>query len=137
MARLATTLRPFAPKKRRKDDGYYEDPLPHVANYAALVRIANTFLMGTGYNQFTQLESPTVSPYSLHGLALGAVGVYETLCARTPGHYDIRDVNDALLSNYTEITSVPGIKRAVFGSFFDLEKIDAMCHDHGMTFTER
>ncbi|CAO3568856.1 unnamed protein product [Mortierella alpina] len=99
VAQLANSLRPFAPKRTINDEGYYEEPQAHVANQAALVRIANTFLMGTGYDQFTQLESPRVSPSSLHALALGPVGIYETLCARTAGHYDIQDVNGTLLSN--------------------------------------
>ncbi|KAG9319787.1 hypothetical protein KVV02_005068 [Mortierella alpina] len=92
----------------------------HVANYAALVRIANTFLllMGTGYHQFTQLESSTVSPSSLHSLALGAVGIYET-CARTSGHFDIRHVNNILLSDYIDITTVPGNKQCHGLAFAD------------------
>jgi len=137
VAQLANSLRPFAPKRTLSDEGYYEEPQAHVANQAALVRIANTFLMGTGYHQFTQLESPRVSPSSLRALALGPVGIYETLCARTAGHYDIQDVNGTLLSNYADITTIPGNKRAVMGSFFDMETIDATCHSHGLSFADR
>ncbi|KAF9935643.1 hypothetical protein BGZ70_006908, partial [Mortierella alpina] len=36
VAQLANTLRPFTPKRRIKDDGYYEDAVAHVANHAAL-----------------------------------------------------------------------------------------------------
>jgi hypothetical protein len=137
VAQLANSLRPFVPKRTINDEGYYEEPQAHVANQAALVRIANTFLMGTGYHQFSQLESPRVSPSSLHALALGPVGIYETLCARTAGHYDIQDVNGTLLSNYADITTIPGNKRAVMASFFDMETIDATCHSHGLSFADR
>ncbi|KAF9271101.1 hypothetical protein BGZ68_004223, partial [Mortierella alpina] len=44
VAKLANILRRFSPKKIERDDGSFTDAAPHVVHYAALVRIANTFL---------------------------------------------------------------------------------------------
>lgn len=137
VAYLANILRQFSPKKFENEDGSFTEVAPHVTSYAALVRIANTFLEGTGYHQFCQRQSPTVSPASMHCLNLGAVGIYETLCARTSGHFDVNDIDNNLLSDYKDITTYPKNKRAVFGAFFDLERIDSICSKHGLTFANR
>ena len=115
VAKLANDLRPFAPKKT---EGQGEDPAPHVARYAALVRIANILLDGTGYGCFCQKDSPIISPASLHGLALGSVGLYEALCAQEPGHFDIRDARNDPLTDYKDVTGYLPNKRAVFCCVF-------------------
>ncbi|KAF9952712.1 hypothetical protein BGZ72_005978 [Mortierella alpina] len=107
VAKLANILRQFGPKKIKKYDGSFAAAAPHDANYAALVRIANTFLKGAGYDQFCQRESPTVSPASVHALNLGAVGLYKILCAKAAGHFGTRDTDHNLLSNYKHITIHP------------------------------
>ncbi|KAF9554471.1 hypothetical protein EC968_009644, partial [Mortierella alpina] len=67
VANLANALRPYAHQK----DGSQAKGPGHVAQCAAIVRIANVVLDGTGYSQFCQKDAPIISPASLHGLALG------------------------------------------------------------------
>ncbi|KAF9093787.1 hypothetical protein BGX27_001569, partial [Mortierella sp. AM989] len=138
VATLANSLRPFIPKRRLGRNGQRTQPsIPHVALRAPLVIIANTVLQLTGYNQFTRRITPQVSAGSLHGLALGAVGMYEVFCARSPGRFDVKDIEGKPLTGYRNITRFPANKKAVFGAFLDMTKVHRICEDHGLEFADR
>jgi hypothetical protein len=36
-----------------------------------------------------------------------------------------------------QVSSNPGLKRAIMGAFFDIKKIDNICHEYGMEFSNR
>lgn len=135
VAYLANTLRPFVAKRRLDDDGV-QAPLAHVTTRAPFMVLGNALLRATGYHPFTKTICPLVSPSSTLALLLGAPGVYETLCSPTPGHFDIQAAEQGMLTNVNKTTSSAN-KRAIFGSFFDLDKVDSLCASHGLEFANR
>jgi len=138
VAALANCLRPFIPKRRPRSDGKgYQDSLAHVALRAPIVLIANHVLRATGYTDFTRRISPQASSASLHGLQLGAVGLFETLCSKNEGRFDVHDKRGQKLTNYMTIQSSPENKRVMFESFFDMDKVESICNDHGLKFRNR
>ncbi|KAF9972997.1 hypothetical protein BGZ73_003796 [Actinomortierella ambigua] len=72
-----------------------------------------------------------------HALQLGPQQLFETLCAPTPGHFDIAGANGMLLTGVADVTASKGNKKTVFSSFFDLSKIESLCRDHGLQFRDR
>ncbi|KAK3816156.1 MAG: hypothetical protein J3Q66DRAFT_431801 [Benniella sp.] len=137
IARIANILRPYVPKRRELPDGTFVDHLPHVALRAPLALIANRALLIAGYNHFTRRITPLISADTVHGLALGAVGMYEVLCSSQPGRFDVRDAEGNSLTNVLNITRYPANKEAIFGAFFDMRRIKAVCKDHGLVFNNR
>ncbi|KAF9947290.1 hypothetical protein BGZ65_008945, partial [Modicella reniformis] len=125
------------PKRRKLPDESMADSIPHVTLRAPLVIIANSVLQITGYSHFTRRVAPLVSAGSLHGLALGAVGIYEVFCSQIQGRFDVLDAKDTLLTSVADVTRFPENKRAVFGAFFDMRKIDEVCEDYGLIFANR
>ncbi|KAK3815084.1 MAG: hypothetical protein J3Q66DRAFT_343783 [Benniella sp.] len=99
--------------------------------------IANSVLRAAGYSHFTQKVSPQLSTASLHGLQLGAVGVYETLCSRNKRQFDVRDSNGELITNYLTVQSSTANKRTMFASFLDMTKVNKICGEHGLIFRDR
>ncbi|KAF9943664.1 hypothetical protein BGZ70_005598 [Mortierella alpina] len=135
--KIGRLLGPFVPKRRPADDGSKtRDALPHVTLRAPLALIANTVLRLTGYSQFTRRLSPHISVASVHALNLGAVGMYEVLSGGG-GLFDIKDRHGTYLTSARPITADPLNKRAVFGAFFDINKIDQICVKHGLVFRDR
>jgi hypothetical protein len=138
VADLANLLRPFIPKRRLRSDGKgYQDPLAHVALQAPIVLIANSVLRAAGYPQFTRRITPQTSSASLHGLQLGAVGLYETFCSKAGRQFDVQDASKNPLTNYLTLQSSTENKKAIFESFFDMRKVEKVCSDHGLTFRDR
>ncbi|KAI8356533.1 hypothetical protein B0O80DRAFT_28243 [Mortierella sp. GBAus27b] len=137
MADIGNALWPYVPKRRVSPDGTTATSFPHLALRAPLVMIANCVLTMTGYTEFTRKISPLVSSGAMHGLALGAVGLYEVFCGQTKDRFDTFDINGTPLTNVGEVTRVPGNKKAIIGSFFDLRKIDEVCKKHGLVFADR
>ncbi|KAG0209409.1 hypothetical protein BGX31_002132, partial [Mortierella sp. GBA43] len=137
VARLANQLRPFIPKRRPKPGANgTEESLPHVVLRLPVVLISNAVLRLSGYHDFTRSIAPEISPSSLHGLALGSIGLYEVLGSSGPNNFDI-SFEGSPITKRPQVSSKPGIKRAIMGAFFDLKKIDNICHEHGMEFSSR
>jgi hypothetical protein len=134
MTRVINLIRPFVPKQTRTDKGDFEDPEPHVALHLPFVVIANQFLRAAGYTEFTRRMSASLSLGSRYALPLGPGGIYEVLCSQSPGRYDIQDVAGAPI---TSLVAARKNKDTVLASFFDLTKIHAICHEHGLTFSDR
>ncbi|KAI8361692.1 hypothetical protein B0O80DRAFT_165575 [Mortierella sp. GBAus27b] len=138
VAYLANLLRLFIPKRRPRADGKgYQDSLAHVALRAPIVLIANSVLRAAGYPEFTRRNAPQTSSASLHGLQLGAVGLYEAFCGRGERQFDVQDASKNPLTNYITLQSSPENKRAIFESFFNMRKVEKVCSDHGLTFRDR
>lgn len=138
VAMLANTLGPFVPKRRPKSDGKgTQGSIPHVALRAPLVIISNVVLRLAGYPAFTRKLAPEISTSANHALALGAMGIYEVLCSRAENHFDVAKADGSPLTLQMQIFQHPDNKRAIMGSFFDMEKIDKICHDHGLEFRDR
>ncbi|KAF9342909.1 hypothetical protein BGX34_007488, partial [Mortierella sp. NVP85] len=137
VAELANTLRPFIPKRRkRSDDKGFQDSLAHVALRAPIVMIANSVLRATGYSNFTRRISPQPSTASLHGLQLGAVGLYETLCGKGERQFDVQDSDGEKITNYLTVQSSAAMKQTLFASFFDVKKMNEICSKHGLVFRD-
>lgn len=138
VAMIVNTLGPFIPKRRPKSDGPgTQESIPHVALRAPFAFIANTILRATGYHSFTRRVVPGIVAGAIHGLAMGATGMYEVFCAKSPGHFDINDFSGSPLTYVKKAVSPPQNKKAVFGSFFDMDHIHHICRAHGLTFADR
>ncbi|KAF9271153.1 hypothetical protein BGZ68_004144, partial [Mortierella alpina] len=135
VADVVNFLRPYVPKRRvDPQTNRSKASLPHIALRAPFVLIANTILEAAGYSEFTRRMMPQIAPSSLHAIALGATGMYEVLCAETPGHFDVKGADRMALRNYKNVTLVPGNKAAIFEQFFDMQKVDDACRTHGLLF---
>lgn len=136
VADLANRLRPYIPKRRQDKDGRYEAPLAHVAARAPFLILGNCILRAAGYHPFTKTTSPQISPSSTQALPLGAPGMYEVFCASAAEHFDVKTACQKPLTNISD-TVKPDNKRAIFGSFLDLDKVDFLCAEHGLKFANR
>lgn len=58
-------------------------------------------------------------------------------CSRSPNQFDIVGADGLPLTNRDQVLEYPGAKRAVTGAFFDLAKIEKLCHKHGLEFKDR
>ncbi|KAF9571998.1 hypothetical protein EC968_010475 [Mortierella alpina] len=142
VAHLVNTMRPYFPKRwiKNEQDGSdtpsakTEPHTPHITLRAPFVFLANAFLRAAGYPQFIRRVAPQVSPAALHSLLLSASGIYEILCSREANHFDILDSDGLPL---THVRIVPRHKEAVFGAFFNLDRINEICHAHGIRFANR
>jgi hypothetical protein len=130
VATLVNTLRPYVPKRQSSTQG----SLAHVALRAPVVYIANAIFRATGYHKFTRIISPSVSPSSLYGLILNGRSVFDFFCSNRENQFSIVDLTGERLSWGK---NVAGMKRQVFGAFFDLHGIDKICQSHGLTFANR
>ena len=126
VARLANLLRPFVPKRRSSSDG----SLPHITLRVPIVLIANAVLRATGYHHFMRIVCPQISPASLQGLILGARGLYEVFCARTPHQFDVVGVDNTQITDGHNVTRVKGNRKRVFEAFFDLSAVEDICKKH-------
>ncbi|KAI8346860.1 hypothetical protein B0O80DRAFT_430660 [Mortierella sp. GBAus27b] len=59
------------------------------------------------------------------------------LRATGPNQFDIVGADGLPLTNRDQVLEYPGAKRAVTGAFFDLAKIEKLCHKHGLEFKDR
>ncbi|KAF9556311.1 hypothetical protein EC968_008318 [Mortierella alpina] len=134
VAYLANIIRPYVPKRRTDDNGL-KPPIAHVTTRAPFMVLGNALLRATGYHPFTKRICPLVSPSSTQALLLSAPAVYETLCSPAPGHFDIKAADHAMLTSVNNTTSAAN-KRAVFDSFFDLDKVNSLCASHGLEFAD-
>ncbi|KAI8351002.1 hypothetical protein B0O80DRAFT_120237 [Mortierella sp. GBAus27b] len=137
VAKIVNTLRPFVPKRRinPKNTGPKTlTPIAHVTLRAPIMIIANAVLRMTGYPHFTRRISPHVSPSSTHTLHLDAIGMYEVLCPKAAGHFDVLDTDRNLL---TTVANVRANKEAIFGAFFNTDKMQQLCRQHGLKFADR
>jgi len=133
VATLVDILRPFVPKRQSSTKG----SLAHVALRAPVVYIANTIFRATGYHKFVRDVSPSVSPSSLYGLILNARSIYEVFCSTREKQFSIVDVTGERLTRVPKVTEAAGIRRQVFGAFFDLHGVNKICRGHGLTFANR
>src|SRR5690606_5943011 len=81
--------------------------------------------------------SPITSTGARHAIGLNAVGIYEAFCADLPNRFDIKDATGNDLTNLFTLRSSSENKKAVFGAFFDLQKIKKCCSDRGLKFMYR
>lgn len=130
--KLGRILWPFVPNRDAKHEA-----IAHVALRAPIALIANSLLRFTGYHEFTRKIAPTFSTSSLHGLGLNAVGLYEVLCSAGKNHYDVNDASGKPLTDAAKITNPVANKRAIFEAFFNMDKVDKLCNDHGLSFHDR
>ena len=128
--KLAGLLYPYVPKKSPG-----KVSISHVTLHAPIVLIANSILRSTGYHEFTRKMAPVASTSSLHSLALGAMGVFEVFCAKG-GMFNVNDASGEILTAGGNAT-LPENKPAIFGAFFDLERLKMICYDHGLRFYNR
>ncbi|KAF9343017.1 hypothetical protein BGX34_007345, partial [Mortierella sp. NVP85] len=118
-------------------DGTIVEHLPHIALRAPLAMIANRTLQIAGYSHFTRRITPLISAGSVHALALGSVGVYEVFCGQSKRRFDVQDAEGNPLTSVADVTRFPANKEAVFGAFFDMRRVKAVCKDHGLVFANR
>jgi len=122
---IANTLGPYIPKRRPNLDGNgTQESISHVALRAPLVTLANAVLRAAGYPAFARKIAPEIPTSSLHSLALGAAGIYEVLCSAAEDQFDVVNADGSPLTQQMQISQHSGNKRAIMGSFFDVERID-------------
>jgi hypothetical protein len=134
ITKLVTLLRPYIPKRCPDSDGTYHEATPHVTLRAPLVLIANTILRATGYHRFTRDVSPQISPSTPQSLILGAKGMFEVFCGKSDNQYSIVGLSGSPLINGNDVSRN---KQAIFGSFFNMEKLQSLCRSHGLVFADR
>ncbi|KAF9949899.1 hypothetical protein BGZ70_001592 [Mortierella alpina] len=138
VADIVNAFRPYVPKREQDAEGSTTNkPFPHIVLRAPFVLIANSLLRAAGYHDFVRRMMPQIAPSSLHALHLGAVGLYEVLCAESEWHFDVRDINGDPLTTGDDVTKVAGNKQAIFSQFFNLAEIDRLCRAHGLQFNMR
>ncbi|CAO3565153.1 unnamed protein product [Mortierella alpina] len=124
VAEIVNAFRPYIPKRQQDEDGATTTkPFPHIVLRAPFVLIANSLLRAAGYHEFVRRMMPQIAPSSLHALHLGAVGIYEVLCAESARHFDVRDTNGDALTNQNDVTKVTGNKQAIFAQFFNWPRL--------------
>ncbi|KAF9102463.1 hypothetical protein BGX30_009302, partial [Mortierella sp. GBA39] len=88
----------------------------------------------TGCSQFTRRFASAPSAASLHPMPLGAAALYDTLCWKAPGHFDIYDANGKPISSVTIVTKN---KEDTFANFFDMKSIRKTCSKYKLKFCFR
>ncbi|KAG0346079.1 hypothetical protein BG004_002468 [Podila humilis] len=72
-----------------------------------------------------------------HALHLGPQQLFETLCAPSPGHFDIEGADGTSLTSIADVTALKANKMTIFNSFFDLDKVESLCWQPGLQFNNR
>jgi hypothetical protein len=134
VVKLANLFRPYIPRRGQDSNDTSSESIAHVALRAPLVLIANAILKATGYHQFTREICPQIPPSSVQGLILGARGIFEVFCGRSDNQYSIVGNNGSPLTNGNDVSKN---KEAIFGSFFNAERIQELCQSHGLKFIYR
>ncbi|KAF9167971.1 hypothetical protein DFQ26_002196 [Actinomortierella ambigua] len=138
LVKITNLLRPFVPKRWPKQDGSGDRAhTPHVVTRAPIVVIANAVLRATGYSKFARRLAPQVSDMSLHSLQLGASTLYEVLCSRGKGKFDAKDSSGALFASSAQAMVSEDNKNAMYKAFFNMDKVNRICKDHGLVFNNR
>jgi hypothetical protein len=135
---IANWLRPYVP--RRVQSEMRDGTRPAAAHFllrSPVAIIANNVLRATGYSQFCRKLFPEVSPASVHGLQIGAPSLYEIFGDSINGDFDIKDHNHNTITNLTMIKSTEEGRRAIFSNFFDVDRIEQICDEHGLLFRHR
>ncbi|KAI8098875.1 uncharacterized protein BX664DRAFT_8905 [Halteromyces radiatus] len=139
MITLYNTLRPYIPVNGNKAT---------IAEKLPFVFLGNAILHTAGYSKLMQRPFPTVTASALHALPLGAVETYEIFGSkftetgnegkgkqkREAPLVQMKQADGKIIKNSTLAL---GYKDDVFGSIFDLQKINAICDKNSMTFRQR
>ncbi|KAK3808256.1 MAG: hypothetical protein J3R72DRAFT_428373 [Linnemannia gamsii] len=131
VVRIVKALSPYTPKRVKNSSGGTSSPTPNPASMIKVVLLSNHILRYTGYSQFTKRFAPAPSVASLHPVPLGAAALYDALCWKAPGHFDIHDANGKPISSVTIATKN---KEDTFANFFDMESIHKMCSKYKLKF---
>jgi hypothetical protein len=135
VARLCNILRPYVPKHQPNKD-LDKDPTAHITLRAPIILIANTLFRVTGYHEFCQSICPQHSTASLHPLPLTSANIYEMFCSKNGNQFDVFDSDNKAISSVQSATN-PDNKRSVFEGFFDMDKVDQICHENNIKFANR
>ena len=137
---IVNTLRPFVPRRnhRTKPDGTRTSLHPPlVCLRAPIVIISNAILCATGHPEFTSKISPHSSAGAPTALILNASGIYETLCQRKEGCFNVKDRAGNFISAIAHVTTPVENKDAVLGGFLDLGQVKKICSKHDLDFIGR
>ncbi|KAF9355573.1 hypothetical protein BGX26_006384 [Mortierella sp. AD094] len=101
IVQIVNGLRPYTPKQQprtngnngdgSKDEGH-KSGTPHMSLRAPMILVANKILRVCGYNDYTRRLCPQISSGAVYALPLPALGIYEVLCAKKAGHFDVHDI---------------------------------------------
>ncbi|KAF9944515.1 hypothetical protein BGZ72_002314, partial [Mortierella alpina] len=128
VARLVNAVRPYVPK--RAANGKY----PHSpALCAPLVLLADSVLRATGNHGKTREWIPDVKGSSLHSLHITPSVMFQLLCSSRADQFDVHDSTGRIMDGRTNL-ALDHNKKRLFESFFQLDKIEHMCSQHGIKF---
>jgi hypothetical protein len=105
---IVRALSPYTPKRVKNSSGGTSPPTPNPASMIKVVLLSNHMLRYTGYSQFTRRFALAPSIASLHPVPLGAAALYDTLCWKAPGHFDIYDADGKPISSVAVATKNRG-----------------------------
>ena len=129
-------LRPFVAKNQVVPAGESgsRHPPQFIILLAPFAMIANSTLRAADYHKFIRRISPISSVTSTHPLPLNAAAVYEVLASRGKGHFDVLepDTSGQTIKSAQQARGIP-----MFEAFFDMEMIDRVCQDHGLSFAQK
>lgn len=127
VAQLVNIVRPFVPK-RHTNTSYSPSPVL----CAPVVLLADTVLRLTGRHSKTRVWSPNVVGSDLHAIHVTPSALLQILCSNHPEQFDVKDNQGRCLA-LTSINRMEN-KQLLFGAFFDLAKIEQICHEHDLRF---
>ncbi|KAF9091813.1 hypothetical protein BGX27_001959, partial [Mortierella sp. AM989] len=140
IVQIVNGLRPYTPMQQPrtngdKDEGH-KSGTPHISPRAPMILVANKILRVCGYNDYTRRLCPHISSGAVYALPLPAIGIYEVLCAKKAGHFDVRDLQGDIIANNNHVSSAVNTK-SLFEAFFDMTKVHDICKKNGLEFADR
>jgi len=132
---LVNALLPFTPKRVLTENGH-RHPTPHVVLFSPMVTIAQAFLHEVGLQRFQRQLSPQVSVGSTSALQLSSSSLYEILGSSSGNQFDITAPSGQLIKCASD-AAMPANKEAVFAAFFDLDRVQSICLDRNLVFSNR
>ncbi|KAG0050570.1 hypothetical protein BGZ83_004656 [Gryganskiella cystojenkinii] len=128
---LANLLRPYTAKK-----GTTGLVPRHILTTLSLLFLTNALLMAAGEKRYTRKLSPISSCGKTYPVPLNAAGIYAILCARDPGHFDVKGPNGEDITSELEARKTEN-QSSVFSAFFNMPKIHDACSKHNVIFDNR
>ena len=126
---ICTLTMPYVPSKKN----WYS--MPHQLPF---VLMANDILRASGYNKFTISVCPLTMPGKLNALAIDAPSLFSLFCSpklkKSVTKLDIYDFGGRKIVSREVATEN---KDAVFGSFFNIQQIQAIAGSYGQFFNHR
>ncbi|KAG0050544.1 hypothetical protein BGZ83_004667 [Gryganskiella cystojenkinii] len=130
---ICNRFRLHSAKKLKSTDTFIRHPFL----FAPLIHLMNALLRAAGYKKFTRRLAPLSSCGKLQSLPLNATSIFMTLCNADPHRFDVKDRRRNCIITSGQDLSDPEIRRCVMHAILNVPKLQAICHQHGLSFSKR